>query len=246
MKDSDKAYCRTCGGVIPFYTKPKFAILRGIKPAFCEPCLKVAIAEQEEEDNQQKRMIIHSRSGIPISYKELLKYKLKKMTTQSKAVAFFDKIKDVEPGVKLPYLYGPTGTGKTALAFAFARKCIFEKTLEVKYVNVPALIHSLRREKVSVEPTGKVLILDDIGAHVLSNWTLETLYNVIDTRLMKNLPTLITSNIPPYKLDSHIMEHMSGEVSKSLCNALSDRIMLLTKPIAVNGESIRLKKALGD
>ena len=49
-----------------------------------------------------------------------------------------------------------------------------------------------------------LLILDDIGAEKTTEWVEEKLFNVIDGRYRKELPTLYTSNLQPKELQTQV------------------------------------------
>ena len=62
--------------------------------------------------------------------------------------------------------------------------------------------------------TERPLILDDIGAEKTSDWSLQTLYTIIDRRYRNEYRTIITSNLTPqelgYKLGDRIASRIAG------------------------------------
>ena len=109
------------------------------------------------------------------------------------------------------FLYGETGLGKTHLSLAIAGKVI-EKGYGVIYGSTQNLFSKLEREHFgrSEEPDGTteekllccdLLILDDLGAEFTTQFTVSALYNIINTRIAKELPTIINSNVSVDKLE---------------------------------------------
>jgi len=101
-------------------------------------------------------------------------------------------------------MIGNTGLGKTHLSLAIARSVI-EKGFGVVYGSAPNLINAVEREKFSREGKGyevlsslldcDLLILDDLGAEFQTQFTTSTIYNIINTRIIRELPTIINTNL---------------------------------------------------
>lgn len=125
-------------------------------------------------------------------------------------------------------LIGPWGCGKTRLAAsimaarverwmdAYPRE-IIEQTDEgmvtrppfsSRFYGVPQLLDAIRRSyEYDDEPdplrplfTAPLLILDDLGREKATDWVLERLYVLIDTRYGNHLPTVVTTNYSPAEL----------------------------------------------
>ncbi len=111
------------------------------------------------------------------------------------------------------YLFiGKTGTGKTHLSSAVAKRVI-EKGFSVLYDSVQNIIsdfetdkfknaygfHELKAEKYL---TTDLLIVDDLGTEFTSQFTLSVLYNLINTRQNKGLSTIISTNLTPEELSA--------------------------------------------
>ncbi len=108
-------------------------------------------------------------------------------------------------------LSGPTGTGKTHLAYAIASSCL-ARDESVYAAPVPDLLGMLRRtfdEGNYDQVFGQVcnvgvLILDDLGAQHETGWTLEVLYQIVNRRYMNRQPMVVTTNAPLDGLDVRI------------------------------------------
>jgi DNA replication protein DnaC len=102
------------------------------------------------------------------------------------------------------YLWGPNGTGKTHLAVAASRAV--PKSL---FVNTLYLFDQLKESYSTGEPCrifnyarrADFLVLDDLGSERPSGWVQERLYALVNTRWDEMLPTLVTSNHAPAKLE---------------------------------------------
>jgi DNA replication protein DnaC len=99
---------------------------------------------------------------------------------------------------------GPSGTGKTHLAAAISNE-LMSQGKYVFFIVVPDLLDHLRLafnpeaelqyddlfEQVRETP---FLVLDDLGANNLTNWATEKLFQIINHRFTRELPTIITTN----------------------------------------------------
>jgi len=106
------------------------------------------------------------------------------------------------------FFYGETGLGKTHLSGAIINEVI-KQGFGVEYGRAPQLFPQMTKERFdnrSQEYTQQALlssdlfVLDDLGAEAANSITIELLYNLIDTRLCKGLPTIISSNCMPQEL----------------------------------------------
>lgn len=106
---------------------------------------------------------------------------------------------------------GAVGYGKTYLAAACANDLI-EKDIAVRFVVVPDFLdlirdsfndHSPYRESVLMQEvkTAPVLILDDLGAHNYTDWSVKTIFAILNYRLNYELPTVITTNLEREQLE---------------------------------------------
>ena len=102
-------------------------------------------------------------------------------------------------------MMGGTGLGKTHLSSALARRVI-EKGNDVFYTGAIDLFSQFeiqRFKSYSNEPNELVeryfecdlLIIDDLGTEVVTNFTVSCLYNLINTRLNKKLPIILSTNL---------------------------------------------------
>lgn len=143
------------------------------------------------------------------------------------------------------YLYGPVGVGKTALAAAMVNEAV-RRGRSARLVAVTALLGELRAafHPEAREPGFRVLkryqnawllVLDDLGAHKSSSWAIEQLQAIIDHRLAAELPTVVTSNLPP----ASIAEQFAGADDWAGQRVMS-RLMGMCRVFAINGRDRRV------
>ncbi len=147
-------------------------------------------------------------------------------------------------GFRLPYLYGPPGTGKSYIAKRFAYSKLVSGVEAVKFCTVSEFLIKYRNfdKKSTIDEllNPVILVLDDLCSHNCTRHTIELIHAVIDHRLRNRKPTLITSNVKPNNIAGFL--HRMGaraDVSKTMCEAISDRIFDLCSFSAFNFKSIR-------
>lgn len=115
------------------------------------------------------------------------------------------------------YLYGPTGGGKSHLTAAIANDCA-KNGMPTAYASTPELLAFVQKgfkdNSSDVRFEGlqgvELLVLDDLGTEKASEWTVETLFRLLDERSRHSRPTVLTSNLHydalPPRLSSRIAE----------------------------------------
>lgn len=121
-------------------------------------------------------------------------------------VDFADNFKGNEKGL---LMIGGTGLGKTHLSLAIAARVI-EKGFCVVYNSVPELLRTIDNEQfgrstgdtLSVISTCDLLILDDLGAENTNERTSSQLYEIINSRICRSLPLIVSTNLSPVELSN--------------------------------------------
>lgn len=105
------------------------------------------------------------------------------------------------PGI---LMYGNTGLGKTHLSLAIAN-VVVSKGYNVLYTSAGNILSKLEREKFGrlkgdespedMVLSADLLILDDLGSEFITQFTVAAVYNIINTRILEGLPTIISTNL---------------------------------------------------
>ena len=133
-------------------------------------------------------------------------------------------------------LWGNVGTGKTFIAACIANALI-EKGVSVLMTNFSKILNSLsgmfdvdRNKFIESFNRYSLLIIDDLGIERNSEFALEQVFNVIDSRYRSKKPLIITTNLT---LDE--LKH-----PKDLAHArIYDRALGRCVPLKVNRQNIR-------
>lgn len=127
-------------------------------------------------------------------------------------------------------LIGSTGTGKTHISTAIARELI-HKGYDVIYDSTQNVISDFesdrfrnnygREENKSDKYLDcRLLIIDDLGTEFSNQFTVSTLYNLLNTRQNKGLPTVISTNLSPEELRAKYEDRIYSRIIGSDCRVL--------------------------
>ena len=140
-------------------------------------------------------------------------------------------------------LTGNAGLGKTHAALAVAGSAL-DKGFDVIYISSPDFFSRVETLHFGSDPAGEkdalletvsgadLLILDDLGTEFNSSFVISTLYSLLNDRLGRRRPTILTTNIT----DGTLLEKLYTEKVASRISAFV--------PYRFLGEDIRLKKAM--
>ena len=128
-------------------------------------------------------------------------------------------------------LIGSTGTGKTHISTAIARELI-HKGHDVIYDSAQNIISDFESDRFrsgygTAEPKSakhlecELLIIDDLGTEFASQFTLSTIYNLLNTRQNKGLSTIISTNLSPAELASRYEDRVYSRIIGSGCKVLA-------------------------
>ncbi len=149
------------------------------------------------------------------------------------------------------YLEGKFGVGKTYLLGAIAND-LAEKGFSTTILHVPTFISDLKAllgdktgrtvaDVVNEVKNAPVLMLDDIGADSLSNWSRDDILGVIlQHRMQEELPTFFSSNLSMKELESSYLTFSNRMEADSLkARRIMERIRFLSTEIIVDGPNLR-------
>lgn len=127
-------------------------------------------------------------------------------------------------------LIGTTGTGKTHISTSIAREVIHQG-YDVLYDSIQNILTVFENDRFHSsygqrEPEGDkffecdLLIIDDLGTEFVNQFSISTLYNIINTRGNKGLSTIISTNLSASdlraKYDGRIISRIIGSEYKVL------------------------------
>lgn len=130
--------------------------------------------------------------------------------------------KQVRAGKGL-YMHGGTGTGKTHVAYAMAKKAV-SLPLNVLFFNATSFLDMLKAEfKIGFDENEEslfdramnlkgILFIDDLGAEKTTEWALERFTLLINHRWEEMLPTVFTSNYDLEILSARMGDRVSSRV----------------------------------
>ena len=146
-------------------------------------------------------------------------------------------------------LWGKPGNGKSHLGVAALKQILVNSVPNrmmrtVEFIKVYALIDKLRRAQRDSDddpPPGHYapqdyavipnLILDDVGVERPTEFCLESLYGILDTRLERSRPTLITSNLHPDKVGERLGDRLASRIFSGKVIEMKGRDRRLLRPV---------------
>lgn len=135
--------------------------------------------------------------------------------------------------------WGTVGTGKSYAAACIANELLNRKTPVVmtSFVKVLQVIQDNTEnetEFVNRLCAARLLIIDDLGTERNTDYALEKVYNVIDSRYRTGKPLILTTNLNLQDMQ------MTQDIRYQ---RIYDRIFEMCHPVMVNGTSWRIEQA---
>lgn len=115
---------------------------------------------------------------------------------------------------------GNTGLGKTHLSLAIANE-VLKKGYGVIYVSAPVLLQRLEKNYFSNDKSDDIeqlvtdcdlLIIDDLGTEFKTQFSCSQLYNVCNSRILKNKPIIISTNLTPEEMKDDYSERFVSRI----------------------------------
>ena len=139
------------------------------------------------------------------------------------------------------FLYGSTGIGKTFLINCIARE-LLDSSWSVLYFSSSQLFEQFSRRNFSRAEEGSdlyrhifecdLLIIDDLGTELVNAFVSSQLFLLVNERLLRKKPTVISTNLTP--------EHFMSTYSERIFSRISSNYTMLK----LYGEDIRLRKKI--
>lgn len=236
-------YCGKCGSRKQL--RVKFGDKTHVVRCMCK-CESKELEEkkrQEEYEEQMRRINrLKEASMMDKKYREVTfdKYEVREENKKvfEMAKKYADRFQDMYKKNQGLLLYGPVGTGKS-----FTAACIGNYLLDnAKPVIMTSFVKILQdiwendreAEYITILNSASLLIVDDLGTERETDYALEKVYNIIDSRVRANKPMIITSNL-------ELNDMMECEDIRK--KRIYDRILECCYPMYVGGKSFRMMKA---
>ncbi|HFI0682465.1 TPA: ATP-binding protein [Streptococcus suis] len=143
------------------------------------------------------------------------------------------------------WLCGNKGIGKSTLMGGMANELVMTKNAEVVLLSVGDMVNKwfeLSRfdtkrfnSEINHLKQCEVLMLDDIGAETLTEWTITILYNILDTRMNTKRKTWFTSNLT---IGEYIKLLMTKTTSMN-AERMQTRLTTMAAQLKMDGENLR-------
>lgn len=236
-------YCGKCGSRKQL--RVKFGDKTHVVRCVCK-CESEELEEkkrQEEYEEQMRRINrLKEASMMDKKYREVTfdKYEVREENKKvfEMAKKYAGRFQDMYKKNQGLLLYGPVGTGKS-----FTAACIGNYLLNnAKPVIMTSFVKILQdiwendreAEYITILNSASLLIVDDLGTERETDYALEKVYNIIDSRVRANKPMIITSNL-------ELNDMMECEDIRK--KRIYDRILECCYPMYVGGKSFRMMKA---
>ncbi len=199
-------------------------------------CMKSAIVEARLADSELGRLCeTQSFDNFDLGYyslgneRSVMEYNLSAL--RSFAEGFSAKTADSW------LLFGDTGLGKTHLSTAVG-VTVIRRGYDVMYKTVQAVIDDF--EEVQFKGASQqmvrryydcdLLIIDDLGAELTNQFTTSCIYNIMNVRMNKRKPTVISTNLT------------QSELRERYADRITSRLFGEFKPLHFRGTDVRRQR----
>lgn len=190
----------------------------------------------QRHDKRIKRMLSFAKLKDSSASLEQLEYHAKRNLDKSQILSlvnceFINKAQNV-------LITGMTGTGKSFLAQALARRAI-SLSYSAKYYRISTLLQEIKMARLDGSYTKtlaklskfKLILLDDFGISPLTNDEISDLFEIIEERTL-NGSLIITAQLP-------IKEWHAYLGNETIADAMMDRLVHTAHKIELKGPSMR-------
>jgi len=216
-------------------------------PSMCS-CRKAEVEREEEKERKRKEMEVVQK----LRKKSLMDEEFRKATLENfredkynsdnlKLIRWYaTNFEDMEIKNQGLLFYGGVGTGKSFAAACIANYLLALRvpvimTSFIKLLNAMQSFDSDNEKLLSQLNRARLLIIDDLGAERGSDFALEKVYNIVDSRYRANRPLIITTNLDIKDIQN----------PKDIRYArIYDRIIQICVPAEFTGDSWRKSEAI--
>ena len=233
-------HCRKCGGSRQVVITNPFHHGRDTVHCLC-PCQTEVECRREKADQRRQRMErIKRRKAQGLQDRYLYEYTFAHDNganpVMAKTRAYVDHWPEAFKRNIGLLLFGDVGTGKSFAAGCIA-KALLDRDVPVLMTNFPTILACLsgtfgeeRADFLASLGNYDLLIIDDLGAERNTDYAMEQMFSIVDSRYRSGKPLVVTTNL---KLDE--LKH-----PPDLAHArIYDRILERCAPILFAGKNFR-------
>ena len=233
------AYCKVCherkdGDVMEFFGNKM--ILRVACKCDREIEQQKKRREKQMEIERLKRTCFNSMREWSYTFENYQGEENQSLMIAKNFVEDYEKMKKENIGL---LFYGAVGSGKTYLACSIANSLIEQYQISVKIRNFAQIINELQKSSFDFDKNAyieslvntSVLILDDLGIERDTSYAKEQVYNIVNSRYLKQKPTIFTTN-----LSYDTIQNCKDSVEYQ---RIYSRIIEMCIPVMVVGEDFR-------
>ena len=240
-------HCKKCGGqrqtVVPCFGKPGYFMPRCI----CQ-CQREAEEQRKAAEERQRRMErIKRRKAQGLQDRYLYDYTFANDNGQNplmdKARAYVENWKEAYKNNTGLLLFGDVGTGKSFFAGCIAN-ALLDRDVPVLMTNFPTILNRLtgmfsedRAEFIASFDEYDLLIIDDLGVERSTEYAMEQMFFVIDSRYSRCTKGYYMRGRTPYGFDTEPIVMDGIKTKKLVENAEMDFAELMFQMYAEPGNS---------
>ena len=227
--DSAGEECPYCGKALDsaFFVANGKVLFSHPKPCGCEGERKAeekrAAAELAEKKlkAQRARQARYLKAGIPKRFLEA--------TVQlPQSAAFLSGFAEAH-GQGL-YIHGKSGRGKTYAASALAKEFV-DAGYSVTFTTAGRMLEAVKStfdgngstaDELARYTACDVLVLDDLGKENTREWSMNTIFMVLNERYEAMLPTILTSNFSPAEIAGKLGRRGEREAADAIASRIAE------------------------
>ncbi len=231
--------CANCSGlyecqnkVLGHYLYPK--VFEGIIDLVYIPC-----KYKKEEERLINSRLTASKELQEARFKDVDIKDRKRVKVIKWLKDFYDNYDGIKE-MKGLFLHGTFGGGKTYLIYALLNELKISKKITYEAIYFPEILKKLKEDwdsynsKLDYYANVPILLIDDIGAESVSEWSRdEVLGTILQNRMNNRLTTFFTSNLTIEELEIHL-----SQTKTSLDKVKSRRIIERIKNLSIDMELI--------
>ena len=238
-------YCGKCRKPKEAYFAPDKAAIfgRDRHPAECD-CQRTAREEREAAEKRRRHLDtveeLKRRGFTDLTMQEwTFAHDNGKCPQMSKAHLYVEHWEQMRENNYGLLLWGKVGTGKSYFAGCIAN-ALMEQEVAVRMTNFSAILNDLtasfegRNEYIERLCRFPLLIIDDFGMERGTEYGLEQVYNVIDSRYRSRKPLIVTTNLTLEELQ-HPQDTPHARIY--------DRLTSMCAPVRFTGSNFRKETA---